>query len=304
MLKNQILNFIWDQDDIRIDILVAKLANLSRKVAQDLILEKKVLINNNLVLKKNQIVKTGQKIRIFNDYKRPKPQLEPAEIDFEIIFQDQNMILINKPKNLVVHPGVGNWKNTLVNGLISHFDSLEQLDHIRPGIVHRLDKDTTGLLLVAKNAKAHSFFVNELANRQIKRFYKAIVIGKVLHKFMKINLPIGRDLKNPLKKTISFFNSKPAITNVELIKHFSYQNQDFSLVKCQLETGRTHQIRLHLAHIGYPIYGDPIYGKKIDELGQRLHAYKLVFKDLNGLSREFQADLPEEFNIAFEQKEL
>lgn len=108
MLKNQILNFIWDQEDIRIDILVAKLANLSRKVAQDLILEKKVLINNNLVLKKNQIVKTGQKIRIFNDYKRPKPQLEPAEIDFEIIFQDQNMILINKPKNLVVHPGVGN----------------------------------------------------------------------------------------------------------------------------------------------------------------------------------------------------
>ncbi|AJR12175.1 ribosomal large subunit pseudouridine synthase D [Mesomycoplasma dispar] len=301
MHKNQVLNFIYEQEEIRIDILITKLTNLSRANAQNLILQKKVLIDNNLVSKKNQIVKTGQKVEIFNDYQSPKPSLVPAEMKLEIVFQDENILLINKPKNLVVHPGVGNWNNTLVNGLISYFESsLFELNNVRPGIIHRLDKDTTGLILVAKNAKAHNFFTNQLANREIKRFYKAIVIGKVPHKIMKINLPIARDLKNPLKKTVSHFNSKPAITNVELIKHFNYQNKDFSLVKCQLETGRTHQIRVHLAHIGFPVYGDPVYGKKVDELGQRLHAYKVIFTNLNGKNQEFRVDLPKEFDIAFD----
>lgn len=301
MHKNQVLNFIYEQEEIRIDILITKLTNLSRANAQNLILQKKVLIDNNFVSKKNQIVKTGQKVEIFNDYQPPKPSLAPVEMQLEIVFQDENILLINKPKNLVVHPGVGNWNNTLVNGLISYFESsLFELDNVRPGIIHRLDKDTTGLILIAKNAKAHNFFANQLANREIKRFYKAIVIGKVPHKIMKINLPIARDLKNPLKKTVSHFNSKKATTHVELIKHFNYQNKDFSLVKCQLETGRTHQIRVHLAHIGFPIYGDPVYGKKVDELGQRLHAYKMIFTDLNGKIQEFRADLPKEFSIAFD----
>ncbi|MXR05820.1 RluA family pseudouridine synthase [Mesomycoplasma flocculare] len=300
MHSDQILNFIYENKPIRIDILITKLTNLSRKNAENLILQKKVLIDNNFVLKKNQIVKTGQKVKIFNDYQAPKISLKPIKMELEIVFQNENILLINKPKNLVVHPGIGNWDNTLLNGIISYFEAdLLKNDHIRPGIIHRLDKDTTGLILVAKNVAAHNFFANQLAKREIKRFYKAIVVGKVLHKMMKINLPIARDLKNPLKKTISFFNAKPAITHVKLVKNFIYQNQNLSLVKCQLETGRTHQIRVHLAHIGFPIYGDPIYGQKVDKLGQRLHAYKIIFTDLDGKRCEFRADLPSEFDIAF-----
>ncbi|UVO15898.1 RluA family pseudouridine synthase [Mesomycoplasma ovipneumoniae] len=303
MRKNQIINLIYDSEPIRIDVLVAKLTNSSRAIAQNLISNKKVLIDNIVTSKKNLVVKSGQTIMIINDYTSPQPSLKAAKIDFEIIFEDEDILLINKPKNLVVHPGVGNWDGTLVNGVINFLkNNLSDLDKVRPGIIHRLDKDTSGLILVAKNAKSHSYFADQLAKREIQRFYKAIVVGKIPHKFIKINLPIARDPKNPLKKTVSYFNSKQAITNVELIKHFVYKNQNFSLIKCQLETGRTHQIRLHLAHIGFPVYGDPIYGTKVDNLGQRLHAYKLIFRHIDGKELEFSADLPKEFMIAFNEK--
>ncbi|MBG0730711.1 RluA family pseudouridine synthase [Mycoplasma sp. 'Moose RK'] len=301
MPNYQNLSFIFSENPIRIDILVAKVTNLSRTIAHSLILTKKVWIDDNLVEKKNQIVKTGQKVTILNDFEPPKVSLLPAKIDFELVFQDENLLVINKPKNLVVHPGIGNWDKTLVNGIIGHLqENLDELDQVRPGIIHRLDKDTTGLLLVAKNAKSHHFFANQLAKKEIKRFYMAIVVGLIPNKHLKINLPIARDPKNRLKKTISYFNSKNAVTYVELVRHFSYKSENFSLIKCQLETGRTHQIRIHLAHIGFPLYGDPLYGKKVDNLNQRLHAYKIIFTNIDGKICKFKTELPPEFAIAFQ----
>ncbi|WP_434337144.1 RluA family pseudouridine synthase [Mesomycoplasma conjunctivae] len=293
------IELIYQGEKARIDLVVAKHINVSRKISRYLIEANNVKVDNKVVNKVNFLLREGQFISILNNYQEPKLKVEAQKVDFEIVYQDNDIIVINKPKNLVVHPGNGNWDKTLVNGLLHEFaTNLSDVNgEIRPGIVHRLDKDTSGLLLVAKNNQAHKYLAKQLENHEIERKYIAIVVGKIPHTKMKINLPIGRDNQNRTKKVVSSFNSKNAITNVELINTFVYKNEHLSIVKCILETGRTHQIRVHLSHIGYPIYGDPVYGKKIDDLGQRLHAYEISFKHLDGRLMNFKTEIPDEFKF-------
>ncbi|MGZ9413484.1 RluA family pseudouridine synthase [Mycoplasma sp. Z386] len=284
----------------RIDKYISYNSDISRNDAKELILGKNVYINDEiLVLKPNFIVFENQKIYI-KEIPVKEINVEPEKMDLNIIYEDDDLIVINKPTGMVVHPAPGNLKGTLVNGLLYYFNNnLSNINgQMRPGILHRIDKDTSGLLIVAKNNKSHSFLAEQLKNHLIKRKYKAIVEGFISNEIMHINLPIGRDPLHRQKMTVIKQNSKEAITHVFLEKLFTYNQKNFSLIRCELETGRTHQIRVHMAYIKNPVYGDPLYGKKVDEFNQRLHAYEIEFTHPNGKKMIFNAPLPKEFEIS------
>ncbi|MGZ9414477.1 RluA family pseudouridine synthase [Mycoplasma sp. AC157] len=284
----------------RIDKYISDNSDISRNDAKELILGKNVYINDEiLVLKPNFIVFENQKIYI-KEIPVKEINVEPEKMDLNIIYEDDDLIVINKPTGMVVHPAPGNLKGTLVNGLLYYFNNnLSNINgQMRPGILHRIDKDTSGLLIVAKNNKSHSFLAEQLKNHLIKRKYKAIVEGFISNEIMHINLPIGRDPLHRQKMTVIKQNSKEAITHVFLEKLFTYNQKNFSLIRCELETGRTHQIRVHMAYIKNPVYGDPLYGKKVDEFNQRLHAYEIEFTHPNGKKMIFNAPLPKEFEIS------
>ena len=227
------------------------------------------------------------------------PEVEELEIvaedmDLEIVYEDADVLVVNKPRGMVVHPAPGHSTGTLVNGLMHHCKDLSGINGVaRPGIVHRIDKDTSGLLMVAKNDIAHEGLVNQLVDKSVTRKYTALVHGHIAHDKGTIDAPIGRDQKDRQKQAI-VDNGKHAVTHFQVIERFG----NFTLIECRLETGRTHQIRVHMNYIGFPLAGDPKYGPKktIDFPGQVLHAGVLGFKHpVTGEYLEFSAPLPEDF---------
>ena len=202
--------------------------------------------------------------------------LEPQDLHLDVVYEDEDVIVINKPKGMIVHPTSGSQKDTLVNGLLYHCKDLSGINGVmRPGIVHRIDKDTTGLLIVAKNDKAHESLANQLKDKSVSRKYYALVHGVIAHDFGTIDAPIGRDPKDRQKMCVIAKNSKHAVTHFKVIERF----KEYTLVECSLETGRTHQIRVHMQYIGHPVVGDPKYSyrKTMNCNGQLLHAHELTF---------------------------
>ncbi|WP_027120363.1 RluA family pseudouridine synthase [Mycoplasmopsis lipofaciens] len=283
----------------RIDKYISDNSDLSRNDAKQLILQNAVHLNDNIpVHKPNYIVREGWTINIIKLLDK-EMDIKPVDIPLNIVYEDKDLVVINKPTNLVVHPAPGHINDTLVNGLLFHFKTLSNENGLlRPGIVHRIDKDTSGLLIVAKNNETHILLSEMLKKHEIKRSYVAICEGLIEHKNLKINLPIERHHSDRKQMTVHK-NGKEAITYVNVLKSFYLEKKPMSLIQCDLETGRTHQIRVHLSHIKNPVYGDPIYGHKVDDYNQRLHAYKLSF--IHPVSKKeiiVYADVPKEFDIA------
>lgn len=239
-------------------------------------------------------VRENDSIEILDGFKE-ETDIVPVKMDIDIVYEDDDIIVVNKPSGLVVHPGSGNYDNTLVNGLMHYTNELSDINgEERPGIVHRIDKDTSGLLLVAKNNKSHAILTEYFKNHEnIKREYIALLCGNFPHDSATIDAPIGRDPKDRKRMTVTDVNGKEAITNMKVIKKY----KDYTLVSCILNTGRTHQIRVHMNYIGYPIYNDPVYNtKKADNFGQFLHSYKMDFiHPITKKEMHFEAPLPEEF---------
>ncbi|MCY7754427.1 RluA family pseudouridine synthase [Bacillus haynesii] len=277
----------------RIDkYLTAVEADWSRTQVQQWIKEDRVLVNGNAV-KANYKVQEGDAVSVH--VPEPEPLDVTAEpMDLDIYYEDQDVLVVNKPRGMVVHPAPGHLTGTLVNGLMAHCDDLSGINGVmRPGIVHRIDKDTSGLLMVAKNDMAHESLVNQLVNKTVTRKYTALVHGVIPHDHGTIDAPIGRDKKDRQSMTVTRENGKHAVTHFEVIERFD----DFTVVECQLETGRTHQIRVHMKYIGFPLAGDPKYGprKTVDFNGQVLHAGVLGFDHpRTGEYVEFEAPLPDD----------
>ena len=221
--------------------------------------------------------------------------VEPEKMDLDIVYEDDDVIVINKPNGMVVHPAAGNYSGTLVNGLMYYSKNLSTINgEFRPGIVHRIDAYTTGLLVVAKNDKAHEFLARQLEEKTTHRKYWAIVWGVIQNDTGTIDAPIGRDLNNRKKMAVTAVNSKGAITHFRVLERF----KNATLIELKLETGRTHQIRVHMDYIGYPVVNDPVYGnrKLIDDTGQCLHAKELGFiHPRTNQYMEFNSELPECF---------
>lgn len=265
----------------------------SRTQLQGWIKDGNVQVNGKAV-KGNYKVHEGDEISL----KVPPPvelDLQAEPMDLHIVYEDQDVVVVNKPRGMVVHPAPGNYSGTLVNGLLYHCKDLSGINGVlRPGIVHRIDKDTSGLLMVAKNDKAHESLAAQLKDHTVTRRYVAIVHGKIPHERGTIDAPIGRDPKNRQQMAVVFENSKNAITHFAVLERY----QDYTLVDCKLETGRTHQIRVHMKYINHPLVGDAKYGPTTNEFGldgQALHARDLGFiHPTTGEYLEFTAPLPDD----------
>ena len=288
-----------EQKGDRIDKVIASLdEEWSRTQVQQWIKEGHILVNG-------QKIKTNYKCSLNDQIEITIPDPEeldvvPEELDLQIYFEDSDVLVVNKPRGMVVHPAPGHLSGTLVNGLMAHCKDLSGINGVlRPGIVHRIDKDTTGLLMVAKNDMAHESLVNQLVAKTVTRKYKAIVHGVIPHDFGTIEAPLGRDTKDRQSMTV-VDHGKHAVTHFHVIERF----KDYTFVECQLETGRTHQIRVHMKYIGYPLAGDPKYGPKktLDIEGQALHAGVLGFNHpRTNEYLEFEAPLPEDMVMLLEQ---
>ena len=277
-------------------MLAELIDELSRSHAQRLFDIGAVRVNSVQCGMKKYKVKSGDRIEV--SVPEPKKlEIEPQNIPLNIVYEDDDILIVNKPAGMVVHPAVGNHDGTLVNAIMHHCgDRLSSINGVvRPGIVHRIDKDTSGLLMVAKTDRAHISLSGQLYEHTIVRRYYALVQDNSRQDEGTIDLPIGRDGKNRLKKTVNGLNSKKAVTHFRVMERFG----DYTLVECRLETGRTHQIRVHMAYIKHPLVGDPIYGSKkrnFNTDGQLLHAAVLGFvHPVTGEYMEFKADIPEEF---------
>ena len=288
--------FIYEYDgvDERIDrFLSTELDHLSRSYVQKLIEEGIITVNNEKT-KNNYILRDGDEIDIVLPDLAPS-LIEKENIPLDIVYEDDDIIVINKPSGMVVHPAVGNKTGTLVNALLYHTKDLSGINGIsRPGIVHRIDKDTSGLLVVCKNDYSHKIMADEFANKEVDKIYYAICSGVIPHNVGLIDAPIARDVQDRQKMTVSE-NGKPAITHFKVLERF----KEHTLIEVKLETGRTHQIRVHMKYIGYPISGDHIYGYKKEEAetGQYLHAKKIGFKHpRTGKYLEFDTGLPKYFS--------
>ncbi|MFD0825265.1 RluA family pseudouridine synthase [Neobacillus sp. M.A.Huq-85] len=288
-----------EQKGDRIDKVISALdEEWSRTQVQQWIKDGNALVNG-------QVVKTNYKCAI-NDLIEitiPDPEpldVIPEEMDLDIYYEDTDVLVVNKPRGMVVHPAPGHLTGTLVNGLMAHCKDLSGINGVlRPGIVHRIDKDTSGLLMVAKNDMAHESLVNQLVEKSVTRKYKAIVHGVIPHDFGTIDAPLGRDPKDRQSMTV-VDDGKHAVTHFHVLERYNH----FTLVECQLETGRTHQIRVHMKYIGYPLAGDPKYGPKktLDIDGQALHAGVLGFVHPRTQEYlEFEAPIPSDFERLLEQ---
>lgn len=275
----------------RIDKYLTKQLNYSRSFINKMIDNGSILVNG-LTIKPSYKVNNNDIIEI-KEFKEEPSDLLPVQMNLEIIYEDNDIIIINKPSGLVVHPGNGNKDNTLVNGLLYYTNNLSDVDEERPGIVHRLDKDTSGIMITAKNSNAHRILTDKFSRHEIKREYIALLNGVVPHQKIKIDAPIGRDTKDRKKMAVTSNNSKKAVTYLEVLK--TYHNH--TLVKLNLETGRTHQIRVHTNYIGYPVFNDPVYSKQvIKEYGQFLHSKTIDFiHPITNEKMHFECDLPKYF---------
>ena len=285
-----------DEENIRIDSFIAKKIDISRSKVQKLIKENKILVNNKTV-NSSYLTKLDDLITI-NDELDFDIHITPADIPIDIVYENDDLLIINKPSGMVVHPAPGNYDNTLVNALLGKY-SLSN-NNIRPGIVHRLDKDTSGLMLVAKNDWAHDKLSYLIKEKKVKRTYLALVNGVIHNDTGTIDAPIGRDEKYREKMMVTDINSKDAITHFKVLERF----KNHTLIECNLETGRTHQIRVHMAYIGYPIVNDPVYGKEIvdKEFGQLLHSRKIEFdnpRDNTHIIKE--VDVPKRYKEIMEE---
>jgi len=283
-----------EAENTRLDVFLSKIfEDKSRSYIQKLIEGSHILVNDkekksNYKLNNNDII----------TIELPELQelvIEAEDIPLDILYEDEDVVVINKPQGIVVHPAPGNYKGTLVNALLYHCEDLSGINGIaRPGIVHRIDKDTSGVLVIAKNDKAHNKLAEQLRDHSMNREYITLVEGNIKQDKGVVDKPIGRNPKERMKMGI-VNGGKRAVTHYEVIERFEKN----TLIKCILETGRTHQIRLHMSHIGYPIVGDPVYGikkQKFNLKGQMLHAKKLGFiHPSTGEYMEFESPLPEYF---------
>lgn len=259
------------ENSIRIDKYLSKNTEISRNKIQKLIKDGKILVNNNIV-NNNYLVNIGDKIIINYQEEDPLENLKPSNKKVDIVYEDDDLLVINKESGMVVHPAPGNYEDTLVNALIGKYNLSN--NGFRPGIVHRLDKDTSGLMLVAKNDYIHEKLSKMISEKVVERYYLALVEGTFNHETGTIDAPIGRDPKYREKMTVTSMNSKNAITHFKVLETFN----NYTLIECKLETGRTHQIRVHMKYINHPVVNDPLYGKCFDkEFGQLLHSYKIKF---------------------------
>ena len=264
----------------------------SRTHVQQWLKDSLVLVNE-IKVKPNYKVKTGDAITV-EEPELVEMDMIAEDLNLDIVYEDSDVLVVNKPRGMVVHPAPGHPTGTVVNGLMHHCDDLSGINGVlRPGIVHRIDKDTSGLLMVAKNDKAHVSLVNQLVEKSVTRVYTALVHGHIPHDNGTIDAPIGRDKRERQNMAI-VDNGRHAVTHFKVLERYG----DFTLVECRLETGRTHQIRVHMKYIGYPLAGDPKYGprKTIEFNGQALHAGTIGFDHpVTGEYMEFNQPLPEEF---------
>ena len=289
-----------EEKGMRIDKLLQKhFIDESRTTLQNWIKEGCVCIDDKPV-KASRKVEPNEVINVTI----PDPvdtTIAPENIPLDVVYEDHDVIVVNKPSGMIVHPSAGIYSGTLVNALLYHCDDLSSINGVnRPGIVHRIDKETSGLLMVAKNDKAHLSLSAQLEEHSVIRRYVALVHGVIPHNKGRIVAPIGRDSDDRQKMAVTDKNAKEAITNFTVLERFD----DMTLIECRLETGRTHQIRVHMQYIGYPVYGDPKYGRRSDDTshGQYLHAKILGFKHpITGEQMLFEAKLPDYFEEKIEE---
>lgn len=288
------------QEGIRIDqFLAQKIADISRSRMQKLIEQGNITANDKQI-KPNYRVRQGDNVRL----EIPEPvvlDVKPEDIDIEILYEDEDIAVVNKPQGMVVHPAAGNYSGTLVNALMARCSSLSTINGvIRPGIVHRIDKDTSGVLIVAKNDVAHHSLAEQIKVHSVKRIYYAIVEGVIKQDSGTVDAPLGRHPVERKKMAVVAKNGKRAVTHYRVIERFKCN----TLIEARLETGRTHQIRVHMAYIGHPLVGDPVYGYKKQRFnlkGQALHARTLgIIHPSTGEYMEFTTPLPDYFQKMIE----
>ncbi len=288
-------NIIVDnEDNFRLDKIIAlNMKDLSRTMIQE-------MINRGLVSVNGKITKASYKTKLNDQIEimiedNTELDIEPENIPLKIVYEDKDIIVVDKPTGMIVHPSPGIINGTLVNALLYHCKDLSGINGVnRPGIVHRIDKETSGLLMIAKNDAAHRSLSNQLKTHSVTRRYVALVHGVIPHVQGKIDAPIGRNPNDRQSMTVTRTNSKNAVTNFTVIKRY----KNMSMIECRLETGRTHQIRVHMSYIGYPVCGDPKYGRRKDDFsyGQFLHAKKLGFiHPATQKYMEFESELPDYF---------
>lgn len=290
------MNLKVEENNVRIDQYLSNKLDLSRSKIQKLIKNNQVLLNGNNT-NSSALVHVDDEI-IVNDDLTFSTTLEKEDIPLDIIYEDDYLLIVNKESGMVVHPAPGHYSNTLVNALLGKF-SLSNKDDLRPGIVHRIDKDTSGLLIVAKNDEVHDKLSVMIKNKEVERKYIALVDGVINHETGTIDAPIGRDTQNRQKMMVTDINAKEAITHFKVLKRY----EKHTLIECKLETGRTHQIRVHMNYINFPIVNDPVYGKskKTTSFGQLLHSYSIKFN--HPITKEeifYEIDLPKEFKQMIE----
>lgn len=290
------LSFTVNSAGERLDkYLSSQMTDFTRNAVAKLIADGNVAVNGSIV-NKNYKCRENDEISVTVPDAVPL-EAEAEDIPLDIVYEDKDLLVVNKQKGMVVHPAAGNYTGTLVNALLYHCkDSLSGINGvIRPGIVHRIDKDTSGLLIVAKNDLSHIHLAQQIKEHSFSRAYQAVVYGNIKEDEGTVNLPIGRSPKDRKKMAVTDKNSKNAVTHFQVIKRYG----DFTHIRCVLETGRTHQIRVHMAYLGHPLAGDGVYGPKkvIKSLnGQCLHAGEIGFvHPTSGEYMEFKADLPDYF---------
>ena len=287
---------VIDKEGLRIDKYLAEELELSRSKIQKLIKEEKVIVNGKII-NNSYSVRIGDEIEV-NDELDYEIKVEAENIPLDIVYEDDDLLVINKESGMVVHPAPGHYSGTLVNALLYRYGELAG-EKFRPGIVHRLDKDTSGLMLVAKNEWTLEKLSEMISTKSVERKYLAIVNGLIKHDTGEIDAPIGRDLNNRQKMAVTDINGKDAITHFRVLERFN----NYTYIECILETGRTHQIRVHMAYIGHPVCNDPLYGKgKCSEFGQMLHSYFIKFKHpRTNKELSFEVNAPKEFQEKLEE---
>ena len=302
MESKLIINVSDEETGERIDSFLSGKTEFTRTRIQQLIKERNIMVNGKATKSSYKIEKDDE--IVIEVPEAETTEIKPENIKIDIVYEDSYIAVINKQAGLVVHPAHGHCSGTLVNAILYHIKDLSGINgEIRPGIVHRLDKDTSGLIVIAKNDKVHAALTEMFQKKKIKKTYLAILKGKLNKSEGKVVTQIGRDKNDRKKMTVidDITKGKTAITNYRVIS----QNSLFTLVKVNIETGRTHQIRVHMRHLGYPILGDSVYGRKDNEKRQMLHAYRLKFlHPVTGNPMEFAGEIPEDFQRALKKSDL